>query len=128
MSILFSIFSCGNEAKDTCVFQIGKKDLFVKSINWGINGNSRLVTISSNNTPLNHNHIDAKNEFAYIGDFPIFLKIAKDTLYIFTYKLCQIPRNFKSDCYIKQIEIGNEENMKIMNDTNYVDVDKMCVK
>ena len=130
-NLLLTIFilansSCVESKEDTCIYQIKNENLYVKSVYWGINGNSRMVTVSLNKNSILPFEEQQETDIVYSGYFPIYLKLEKDTLFIYTYVLTKIPKNFHSVIKIKQIEIGNKENMMFMNDKNYIDIDKIC--
>ncbi len=125
--ILFTHFSCTEEStKTNCLYQVNNERLYVKSVYWGLNGNSRTVKISQNKNPIVPHETLTTTDITYDGYFPIYLKVEKDTLFIYTYVLATIPKRFRSNIKIKQIEISNKENMMFINDKKYIDVDKIC--
>lgn len=48
--ILFTHFSCIESTNTNCLYQVNNERLYVKSVYWGLNGNSRTVKISQTPT------------------------------------------------------------------------------
>jgi len=90
--ILFTHFSCIESTNTNCFYQVNNEKLYVKSVYWGLNGNSRTVKLSKNKKPIVPHEPLTTTDITYDGYFPIYLKAEKDTLFIYTYVLATIPK------------------------------------
>lgn len=129
LSTLFFIHSCAPSENIHCNMNISimDKDIYLKRLNWGVNGNSRLFVISTNNEKLkNINDYDMDKEYVFKGDIPIYIRTYEDTLIVYTYMMTKPPAIFESNIIVKQVEITNRENMLFIDNPSYININKLC--
>jgi len=79
--------------------------IYLKSISWGLLGNSRIVVISKKDD-INISP-DTTNNFLFKGGSPFYYKFLNDTLTVYFDYESGFPQNFESNIKIKQVIIGS---------------------
>lgn len=97
--------------------------LYLKAKVWGINGEGRIVMLSTDSL---HNFSDTIRNYKFPRADFLFYKVKGDSLYLFVYTQSKIPPLFKSDIKVKQIELENRDMMNLFRhpDENGVSVFK----
>lgn len=130
--LLFLLIACSGNLDTTCVYEAYKgkqgESIFVYKWNWGVNGNSQLIAISTAEL-RSKEEIDLERDYIYEGEYPIFLKTQNDSLLIYTYKKANMPSNkILANIPIEQFEIDNLTNMRLREDTSYINLERICLK
>ncbi|HEY9259079.1 hypothetical protein [Chitinophaga sp.] len=91
--------------------------VFIRQKVWGMNADHRLVYIT------NDKDEDAgpseNTDYIFKGFSPIFYKQSNDTIYIFCSVASIVPPNWINSFTIHQIELNNQEVMKLLDKENY---------
>lgn len=92
-------------------------EIYIKKKVWGMTSDHQVIVISNKKEKQ---FVPAANQnYIYNGMAPLFYKLQKDSLYIYTYKVSSIPKDLITDFKIIQIELENPEMMKLLEHDNY---------
>jgi cytochrome c-type biogenesis protein CcmE len=103
------------------VTEISAKDvqskLYIKKKVWGMTSDNQVIVISSSNKK-EFSSEDAES-YVYEGVIPLFYKVQKDTLFVYTLKMSSVPNGLKTNFKIVQVQLENPEMMKLIEHDNY---------
>lgn len=113
---------CGFEDNvETTVTQLPEKKghpaIYIKKIAWGLTGDRRIVLISNNSAEKFSPR--PSSEYVYDGLFTMFYKFERDTVFVYTPIIVDVPVNFKATYPIVQKQLSNPEMMDLLDNRNY---------
>lgn len=91
--------------------------LFIKKKTWGMTGDGQVIIISDNDN--REFEPDSTKDYVFKGLSPLFYKVERDTLLLYTYQVSSVPSNLKSNFIIRQIELENPSMMNLIENDNY---------
>jgi|SRR5450432_1282598 len=103
------------------VIEISSKDvqskLYIKKKVWGMTSDNQLVVISSSKEKDFTS--EGSENYVYDGVMPLFYKLQKDTLFVYTLKMSAVPKDLETSFKIIQVPLENPEMMKLIEHDNY---------
>lgn len=127
---MFFLLSACDSVDKPCNHFVSKgannSNIYVNKWNWGVNGNSQVIAISDKKL-TSVEGINKSRDYVYEGEFPIFLKMENDTLYISTFKKAERrAESVMKGIVIIETEINNLQNMRLRSDSSYLDLAQVC--
>ncbi len=98
-------------------FQNDSSPIFIKRKVWGITYDNQIIVISS--SPKKKFDSDSTTDYVYEGLSPFYYKFFKDSLFVYTMKKSDVPKNLKTGVKIIQIELENSEMMRLIKNDQY---------
>lgn len=106
--------------------EVGKEDIYLKKINWGITGDAQKTAISTSKLrefdDFESDYIDDS------GQLEFFYKTSGDTLLIFVRRQLIAPKNWDSKIIIKQVVLDNPSFMNLYDEERSCVESKKCIR
>lgn len=108
--------SCNpSERFDLVQVHFENENIYIKKINWGINGDAQKTAIS---TSRKNSFDKCNSDYTYDGLTELFYGTSGDTLLVYVREEFKQPKEWNSNILVKQIILENPEFMGLYDEEN----------
>ena len=99
------------------VVSADNQKLYIKSMNWGVTGDSQLTVITTDEE--REFQIDSTRQIIFHGLEPFLFSVSNDTLFLTLLKKGRIPKDFNSGWTIIQTEVDHSTMAGLRHDPEH---------